>query len=89
MTQQAKKNEAKRLYCELELSAKIIADKLQCNIKSIYAWRDKYGWQRHSSTCVIRLSRKEYKDLVTDVNKIADEALRGKILKVLMSGQSI
>lgn len=87
MTQQTRINEAERLYCELELSAPKIAKQLQCNIKSVYTWRDKYGWQRNSSTCVIRLSRSNYKALISDVNKIPDETLRGQILKTLIEGQ--
>lgn len=41
---QAEKNYAEMLYVEKNISPQAIADELGRNIKSIYAWRDKYNW---------------------------------------------
>jgi len=36
---------AETLYVEKGISPQIIADELGRNIKTIYSWRDKYGWE--------------------------------------------
>lgn len=89
-TLKEKREKAQRLYCVEELSASKIANKLRCNIKTIYAWRDKYGWVRSSCTVkVIRLKHKEFKQLVWEINQITDENLRFSILTKLMKGQKL
>lgn len=35
---------AEHLYCEKKMSPQAIADEVKRNIKTVYAWRDKYKW---------------------------------------------
>jgi hypothetical protein len=42
---QAEINHAEFLYCEKKWTPEMIAEALERDIKTIYAWRDKYKWE--------------------------------------------
>ena len=52
-------NYAEMLYCEKDISPAAIAEELGRNKKTIYQWRDKYGWENtkelfHTSPNVLK-----------------------------------
>lgn len=52
-------NYAEMLYCEKSISPQAIGEELGRDIKTIYAWRDKYGWDNtkelfHTSPNVLK-----------------------------------
>lgn len=56
---QAEVNYAEMLYCEKNISIQAISEELERDIKTIYAWRDKYKWDNtkelfHTSPNVLK-----------------------------------
>lgn len=64
--------EAERMYCGERLSARIIAAKINCNIKTIYKWRDKYNWGKNG----ILFTSEEIYTILQDICLIKDNDLR-------------
>lgn len=64
--------DAERMYCSERLSARIIADKINCNIKTIYKWRDKYNWGKNG----ILFTDEETNTILQDICLIKENDLR-------------
>jgi hypothetical protein len=67
---------AAMLYCEKKRNPEAIAKELERDIKTIYAWRDKYGWQ--DTRDLFETGPTELKKiLLNEANRIA----RGEVRK--------
>ncbi len=77
---------AEEMYCSEGLSPQKIANKLQCDVKTVYSWKNKYHWIK-AGLNRLNLTNTKFENLLTDANLIDDDKIRYSIVEKLLKSR--